>query len=278
MRHAVSRLGAEPAQAAVPWVHSWAPLRRSSNMRPPCGLVLTLAAVTLLACREDPPQERGAATDPRLQAAHEVAEARLRERLRATGGQQSRGVQAFAQAIPNTFAVCGRVSGSASEPLLPWVAVVNAEAGAPQVTSFVLGASGPEATRVFTEMVDRCFEGGGPPVGRTAARPLPPLPTQAVPEAPPATASNAPASASPASTAAPTTAAAAAPSVRSVVTSARNGANLRSSPQGGQVLRVVPRSSTLQVFGEAPGGWYQVGQNGTAWGWIHSSVLERTDR
>jgi hypothetical protein len=30
----------------------------------------------------------------------------------------------------------------------------------------------------------------------------------------------------------------------------------------------------LQVFGEAPGGWYQVGQDGTAWGWLHASVLD----
>ncbi|MCW8087803.1 SH3 domain-containing protein [Sabulicella glaciei] len=109
------------------------------------------------------------------------------------------------------------------------------------------------------------------------ARPLPPLPTQSAPEAAPTVAgSDRPTAAPPASSAAPP--AAAAPSFRTVVTSARSGANLRSAPQGGQVLRVVPRSSTLQVLGEAPGGWYQVGQNGAAWGWIHSSVVERTDR
>jgi hypothetical protein len=150
---------------------------------------------------------------------------------------------------------------------------VSFEAGPAQVTGLVLGSSGPEATRVFVELVDRCFEGGGPANGRTGPRPFPPMPTPVA-----ATPSITPASATPAAEvqagAAGTSAAAPQAAARTVVTSARSGANLRTSPQGGAVLRVVPRSSTLQVFGEAPGGWYQVGQNGSAWGWLHSSVLE----
>uniref|UniRef100_UPI0022EB7E6F SH3 domain-containing protein n=1 Tax=Falsiroseomonas oryzae TaxID=2766473 RepID=UPI0022EB7E6F len=58
-----------------------------------------------------------------------------------------------------------------------------------------------------------------------------------------------------------------------VQSSARSPINLRSAP-GGDVLRTVPRGSTLQVFGEAPGGWLQVGE-GEPWGWVHSSGLER---
>ena len=181
-----------------------------------------------------------------------------------------RGVQVFAQAIPNTFAVCGRASatGAATEPLLPWVAQVSFEAGPPQVTSVVLGASGPEATRVFMELVDRCFEGGGPTNSRMAPRPVSPLP------APVAANASGPLPGVPQPTDAPPSGAAPQSPLRTVVTTARSGANLRASPQGGTVLRVVPRSSTLQVFGEAPGGWYQVGQNGAAWGWLHSSVLD----
>lgn len=229
-----------------------------------------MAAAMLAACGDDHPPAAAPAPDSRLRAALEAAEVPLRARLRASGDLQQRGVQVFAQAIPNTFAVCGRAmaSGSASEPLLPWVAVVSVGAGSAQVSSFVLGASGPEATRVFTELVDRCFEGGGPTNSRMPARPLPPLPTPAPPEASRATVSDAP----------PATPPEPAAGLRSVVTSARSGANLRTAPRGGEILRTVPRSTTLEVLGEAAGGWYQVGQNGTAWGWVHSSVLERTDR
>lgn len=50
--------------------------------------------------------------------------------------------------------------------------------------------------------------------------------------------------------------------------------NLRAAPGGGgEVIRTVPRGSQLEVFGEAPGGWLQVGQGGAPWGWVHVSVL-----
>jgi hypothetical protein len=51
---------------------------------------------------------------------------------------------------------------------------------------------------------------------------------------------------------------------------------VRANPSGGaEVVRVVPRASALQVFGEAPGGWLQVGEAGVAWGWLHNSLIER---
>jgi hypothetical protein len=234
---------------------------------------LLAAAFVLTACGDAAPPPSGPAADTRPQAAHEAAEGRLRERMRAAGEVQLRGVQVFAQAIPNTFAVCGRANatGTANEPLLPWVAQVSFETGAAQVTSFVLGSTSPEATRVFAELVDRCFEGGGPAHNRMAARPLPPLPAPG-------------ASIVPASSAAPAEDLVLASAVsgqgpqRSVVTSARSGANIRTAPRGGEVVRTVPRASTLQVFGEAPGGWYQVGQGGTVWGWVHASVLDGAAR
>jgi uncharacterized protein YraI len=69
---------------------------------------------------------------------------------------------------------------------------------------------------------------------------------------------------------------AAGPAQGGVTTSARTPVNIRSGPSGGtEVVRVVPRASSLQVFGEAPGGWLQVGEGGEAWGWLHNSMLER---
>jgi hypothetical protein len=149
---------------------------------------------------------------------------------------------------------------------------VSFETGAAQVTSFVLGSTSPEATRVFTELVDRCFEGGGPAHSRMAARPLPPLPAPG--------ASIVPASSVTAAAEGQVLASAVVGQgpQRSVVTSVRSGANIRTAPRGGEVVRTVPRASTLQVFGEAPGGWYQVGQNGAAWGWVHASVLDGAAR
>lgn len=61
---------------------------------------------------------------------------------------------------------------------------------------------------------------------------------------------------------------------RRVTTSAAR-ANLRAEPSlTATVLRSVPRGSVLRVFGEASGGWFQVG-DAEAEGWIHGSVLQR---
>ncbi|MBY0336349.1 MAG: SH3 domain-containing protein, partial [Acetobacteraceae bacterium] len=63
-----------------------------------------------------------------------------------------------------------------------------------------------------------------------------------------------------------------------VTTSAHTGANVRTAPRSGEVLRTAPRNTTLEVFGEAPGGWFQVGLDGTPWGWVHASVLASNAR
>jgi hypothetical protein len=236
------------------------------------ALALSVALLALAACREDDTAAQSSAPEGRQQAARAAAETAIKGRLRAQA-VTLRGVQVFAQALPDTVAVCGRSSatGAAGNPFLPYVAVVSFEGEAPRVSNFVLGASGPEASRVFVEMVDRCFDGGGPATARVMARSFPPLPVPGpVPGAPIAEAEPG----------TETAAAAAEPPrpTNTVTVSARSAANLRSAARGGEVIRTLPASSTLEVIGEAPGGWYQVGQAGSAMGWVHASVLETPAR
>lgn len=242
-------------------------------MRIAPALLLILAA--LPSCREEERSPTSAeAPQARVVAATQAVEAPLRARLRAEVEPQQRGVQVFAQAAPATYAVCGRASASqaSADPLIPYVGVVTFEGAEARLASLAVGTSGAEATRVFLEMVDRCFEGGGPAPGptRMTMRAIPPVPNGVMPAERPT--GNA--------TLVSTANAATDPVPRqrlTVVTSARSGANLRHTPRG-EVLRTVPRSSTLEVLGEAPGGWYQVGENGEAFGWVHASVLESGPR
>ncbi|MFL5281649.1 MAG: hypothetical protein ACJ8AW_11820 [Rhodopila sp.] len=53
----------------------------------------------------------------------------------------------------------------------------------------------------------------------------------------------------------------------------RQPGNIRIAPQGA-ILRVEPRGKELRVFGEAPGGWLQIGDT-EANGWVHSSMVLR---
>jgi hypothetical protein len=147
-------------------------------------------------------------------------------------------------------------------------------------TGLFLGASNTEASRVYVESVDRCFEGGGPSPGRSQApRALPPLPSDAalaqhavslpVAPAPPVPSMAATPQQLPPSSASPVTV------TRSVTTTAAHPVNIRSHPRGGgAVVRIVPRASVLHVFGEAPGGWFQVGEE-QPFGWVHGSMLKR---
>jgi SH3 domain-containing protein len=87
----------------------------------------------------------------------------------------------------------------------------------------------------------------------TAAAPAP----RGVPAAPP--------------TAPPPPAPAAEPVERTAV---RTPANLRTAPDlGSRVVRTAPRGETFIVYGRAPGGWVQVGDEAASQGWIHSSLL-----
>ena len=239
-----------------------AAMRRCGGMRHAAACLLLVA---LTACGEGdagadarpPAASPGRPTETRQQVARAAALAALRHRLRARGDIEERGVQVFTQAMADVLAVCGRarMPGAAQAPYWPYVAVVELAGEAGAVVSLHLGASGAEASRVFLDMVDRCFDGGGPANARPMMRSLPPLPESAA----------APDSASPAALAAPA----------NIITASRMGANIRSSPRGGSVVRVIAPGSSLQVLAEAPGGWFQVGEAGVALGWVHASVLER---
>ncbi|GGC65597.1 hypothetical protein GCM10011504_49510 [Siccirubricoccus deserti] len=246
-------------------------------MRKLIAPLLAMFGTGLAAC-DDPPKDRPG-PEPALSIARQAAEAQVRARLRMVGEMQMRALQAWRQQVPNTVAVCGQVNptGKTNDPFIPWVAVVTLKEERAERTDLVIGMSNSEASRVIVEMLDRCFEGGGPPRGRPQARALPPLPLDSAlapkPEAPPIT-TPAPGVASspmPAPPASPPPAAAAG---RMVITTAAHPVNIRSQPGGGgAVVRIVPRASTLRVFSEAPGGWLQVGED-QPFGWVHGSMLD----
>ncbi len=249
-----------------------------------------MVALLALAACDDPPKapSRAEAPPTGLAAARQAAEEQVRARLRMTGELQLRAVQVHRQQLPDSLAVCGQVNptGAATDPFIPRVAVVTLKEGQPARTDLTLGASNAEATRVFIEMLDRCFEGGGPATTRPQApRALPPLPLEAGlarPAAPaPAAAPTSPGPA-PVPTAPPPAAASppgpAAPLMgggRIVTTTPAHPVNIRAQPGGGgPVVRIIPRTSQLWGFGEAPGGWLEVGEE-QPFGWVHGSMLER---
>lgn len=219
-------------------------------------IVTLLLLTALAACGEGEASSRAAA-DPRVGAARDAAESALRARVRTA---EMRGVQVFNQALADSMVVCGRARAGGNEAYAPYVAIIGFEGSTARVASFQLGATGPEASRVFVEMVDRCFEGGGPATARAVARATPPLPTNPVQEPVVAQAETP----------------AAAPAAR--IATARTGANIRNAARGGEIVRSLPAGSALDVVGEAQGGWYQVGERGTAIGWVHGSVVEVTSR
>jgi hypothetical protein len=247
--------------------------------------LLALSALGLAACDDPPKEQQRAEATPEavLTEVRMAAEEHVRVRLRILDEMQLRAVQVYRQQVPGTFAVCGQINptGAADDPFIPWVAVVPLrDDGKAARTDLFLGASNTEASRVYIESVDRCFEGGGPsPARPQAPRALPPLPSDAalaqqaapppVAPAPPVPSPAATQRSPPPSPVPPITA------TRSVTTTTAHPVNIRSHPRGGgAVVRVVPRASVLRVFGEAPGGWFQVGED-RPFGWVHGSMLQR---
>jgi hypothetical protein len=246
-------------------------------MRKLIAPLLAMVGTGLAAC-DDPPKDKPG-SEPALAVARQAAEAQVRARLRMVGEMQMRAVQAWHQQVPNTVAVCGQVNptGKANDPFIPWVAVVTLKEERAERTDLVIGMSNSEASRVFVEMLDRCFEDGGPPTGRPQARALPPLPLDSALSPKPATpliTTPAPDVASPPMPVPPAPSPPAAAAGRMVITTAAHPVNIRSQPGGGgAVVRIVPRASSLRVFSEAPGGWLQVGED-QPFGWVHGSMLD----
>lgn len=263
---------------------------------------LPLIALLGLAGCDDADQKAGEASSGQDAdtAALRAAEEQVRARLRATGEMRLRAVQVHRQQIAGTYAVCGQVNptGAVSDPYIPWVSVVTAQEGKPLRADLVIGLSNVEASRVYIESTERCFEGGGPRPGQgQSLGALPPLPsdTALMRQSGPAPMPAAPGQPMPAGEPAPAAPLAAAPPAaapgpqappaprpttaqapgRTVTTTPAHPVNIRSHPGGGgAVVRVVPRSTALRVFDEAPGGWLQVGED-TPLGWVHQSVLGR---
>jgi hypothetical protein len=246
--------------------------------------LLALSALGLSAC-DDPPNEQqrtGLASEAAATEARKAAEEDVRVRLRILGEMQLRAVQVYRQQVPDTFAVCGQINptGAADDPFIPWVAVVTLGEGKAARTDLFLGASNTEASRVYIESVDRCFEGGGPsPARPQAPRALPPLPSDAAlaQQAAPPPVAPAPPVPSPAATqrSPPPSPVPAITATRSMTTTTAHPVNIRSHPRGGgAVVRVVPRASVLRVFGEAPGGWFEMGED-RPFGWVHGTMLQR---
>ncbi|WBV44869.1 SH3 domain-containing protein [Pseudoroseomonas cervicalis] len=266
-----------------------------------------LAGALLLAGCDDPKPGEGAAAgaedSPAREIARRAALEQVRARLRIQGEMRLRAIQVYRQQLPGAYAVCGQInpSGAANDPFIPWVVAVTLPEGGgetPRQASLAIGLSNIEASRVYLEMVERCFEGGGPrtsqgpgsaglpplpsdtALGTTPAGPIPgPVPSSAPPRgaagataaAPPPTAPGA----TPPETAPAETAPGGSAAGGSVTTTSAHPVNIRANPGGGgAVLRVVPRASPLRVFGEAPGGWLQVGED-QPFGWLHESMLER---
>jgi Bacterial SH3 domain len=159
-----------------------------------------------------------------------------------------------------------------------------AEGGQGGKTAALPGTEGAGSTEVAepepAPAREKGGEGGGPsPARPQAPRTLPPLPSDAAlaQQAAPPPVAPAPPVPSPAATPQPRppSPAPSATATRSVTTTAAHPVNIRSHPRGGgAVVRVVPRASVLRVFGEAPGGWFQVGED-QPFGWVHGSMLKR---
>jgi hypothetical protein len=238
-----------------------------------------LAVLTLLSGCKDEKQGAApaqAASDPVRRA----AEQNIRASAPSTTQMTFRGMQVYAQAIPQRFAVCGQVDPfpDDSRMFVPFVTIVSvldkAADGTPQYKfDQYIGTSTTEAGRVYLAIVNYCYDKGGPGNGPIrSVMPMAPLPV-GIPD--PA------AKAAPAPPPAPTPTAAAQPAPRPAVDTGpaggsvtmRQSANLHSDPHG-PTIRTVAQGTVLRIYAMASGGWYQVGDT-APWGWVHESMVEK---
>jgi hypothetical protein len=187
-----------------------------------------------------------------------------------------RGVQVWPQAVKNQFAVCGQanVFGPISNTYVLFVVVITRDGSGGDTPHRLkadarVGSTVTEATKVYVDTLERCFERGGPvSIMRGKAAPVPPLPNDTVltgptPVGPAPAAQRQP----------PASAAVLTPTAASRTVVMRQSGNIHSQPQG-ETIRIEPQGKELRVFGEAPGGWLQIGDT-EANGWVHSSVVQR---
>jgi Bacterial SH3 domain len=182
----------------------------------------------------------------------DAVRASLRERAGPAANVRFRDMETYQQAAPGEYAVCGKVSLTGRDPdFVYFVSVAEIDArGMLRIKGNFLVSNGPEARYAYAEITQRCIENGRGQAGAEPSREL------SRSEPPPSHGSEVPPE----------------PSTQRMVTM-RQGGNLRAGPGSGHpVLRIVPRGTVMQVFGEAPGGWYQVGDT-QPWGWMHVSML-----
>jgi hypothetical protein len=250
------------------------------------GTLATAATLLAAGCDKErcQPASQAASAPDQLADVRKASENSIRVSASNPDSVRFRGVQVWPQAIRNQFAVCGQanVFGPGSNTYVLFVAVVTRDdAGQDPARRFMVdarvGSTVTEATKAYVDTLARCYEGGGPQnLRRETAVPVPPMPEdmkaalagppQAAPPAPVAPARAAQPQASPPRQPAP----ASAPASGTIVM--RQSGNIHMSPQG-EIIRVEPRGKALRVFGEAPGGWLQIGDT-EANGWVHSSMVQ----
>ncbi|WP_158742848.1 SH3 domain-containing protein [Acidisphaera sp. L21] len=240
-------------------------------------VVAAVAVAGLAGCKDEKKAAGPAPTAATAlsQRALDAAEQTIQSAAPAPAKVRFRGVQVYAQAAPMHYAVCGQVSPFADDGniFVPFVSVVTAQQNG-QVMQYQfeqrIGTTTSEASRVYAALVTYCYENGGPAqTGFRTATPTPPLP-DAVPD--PA-ASAAAARVTPVAAAGAKTPGTVVPTEASGTATVRQSANVHSDPKG-PTTRTVTQGTSLKIFGQAPGGWYQVGDT-APFGWVHESMLER---
>ena len=251
------------------------------------GTVAMAVALLVAACDKErcEPAPQTARSPDQSADLRKAAENSVRFSASNPDSVRFRGVQVWPQAVKNQFAVCGQanVFGPSSNTYVLFVVVVTQnDLGDDPTRTFKtearVGSTVTEATKVYVDTLARCYESGGPQnIMRGTAAPVPPMPSdmKTVLSGPTPAATGAPAAPAPAAQPQPSATAQAAP--RSTPASGtvvmRQNGNIRIAPQG-ETIRVEPQGKELRVFGEAPGGWLQIGDT-EANGWVHSSLVQR---
>jgi len=246
-------------------------------------------AVLLAGCDKEQcePAPQAAKLPDQTADIRKAAESSVRVSAKNPNSVQFRGVQVWPQAAKNQFAVCGQanVFGPSSNTYALFVVVVTPDdIGLDPSHAFKtdarVGSTVTEATKAYIDTLARCYERGGPQkiMGENAAPVLPPIPSdmKEILAGPPPAEPAARVSAAPAVQLQPLARAQAAVSMSlpaSGTAVMRQNGNIRTAPQG-ETIRVEPQGRELRVFGEAPGGWLQIGDT-EANGWVHSSLVQR---